>query len=205
MAQDSQPALSEYLVRHYGALKRRVTHLLGSSDLASDALHDAWLRVNAESAPVDKQDEGEATDGDHDTDSAAGTARGADADGRRHVLPSAVRSPGSYLVRMALNIAVDALRRNSRALPLDEIDALIEMADPAPGPAQTAQARIEMETLMQWLERMPERRREIFVLVHFENLVQAEVAQRLGCSKRTVEYELKHAHDYLARKMERDA
>ncbi|VVE35275.1 RNA polymerase sigma factor [Pandoraea aquatica] len=188
MAHDSQPALSEYLIRHYGALKRRVTHLLGSSELASDALHDTWLRVNAEPVPP-------ADDASH-----------ADEPGEAApALPTSVRSPGSYLVRMAINIAVDALRRNSRALPLDEVDALIELADPAPGPAQTVQARIEMQTMMQWLERMPERRREIFVLVHFENLLQSDVAQRLGCSKRTVEYELKHAHDYLARKLERDA
>jgi len=194
MAHDSQPALSEYLIRHYGALKRRVTHLLGSSDLASDALHDAWLRVNAEPAPPsdDASDHGELGERGEASEAA-------------HTLPASVRSPGSYLVRMAINIAVDALRRNSRALPLDEVDALIELADPAPGPAQTVQARIEMQTMMQWLERMPERRREIFVLVHFENLLQSDVAQRLGCSKRTVEYELKHAHDYLARKMERDA
>lgn len=190
MAHDSQPALSEYLIRHYGALKRRVTHLLGSSDLASDALHDTWLRVNAEPTPSTSADDAEEAHGEH---------------GALEASSASVRSPGSYLVRMALNIAVDALRRNSRALPLDEIDALIEMADPAPGPAQTAQARIEMQTMMQWLERMPKRRREVFVLVHFENLVQSEVAQRLGCSKRTVEYELKHAHDYLARKMGRDA
>ncbi|MCE4062516.1 sigma-70 family RNA polymerase sigma factor [Pandoraea sputorum] len=190
MAHDSQPALSEYLIRHYGALKRRVTHLLGSSDLASDALHDAWLRVNAEPAPP--------------SDDESHPGEPGEASEAAHALPTSVRSPGSYLVRMAINIAVDTLRRNSRALPLDEVDALIELADPAPGPAQTAQARMEMQTLMQWLERMPERRREIFVLVHFENLLQSDVAQRLGCSKRTVEYELKHAHDYLARKLERD-
>ncbi len=185
MAQDS--ALSEYLIRHYGALKRRVTHLLGSSDLASDALHDTWLRVSAE------------------PETPATSESPEDAEAYVGAEPPSVRSPGSYLVRMALNIAVDALRRNSRALPLDEVDALIELADPTPGPAQTTQARIEMQTMMAWLERMPERRREVFVLVHFENLNQAEVAQRLGCSKRTVEYELKYAHDYLSRKMGRES
>ncbi|AOY95779.1 hypothetical protein BKK79_29230 [Cupriavidus sp. USMAA2-4] len=168
MTEETRPVLADYLARHYGSLKRRVTRLLGSSDLAGDALHDAWVRLSADPAEA-----------------------------------SPVRSPGSYVVRMAVNIAVDALRRGSRSLPLDEVEALIELADPLPGPAQTTEGRSELAAMARLLERMPPRRREVFLLVHLECLTQEEVARRLGCSKRTVEYELKYAHDYLVARMER--
>jgi len=168
MSEETRPVLADYLVSHYGTLKRRVARLLGSNDLAGDALHDAWLRLNAESAETQP-----------------------------------VRSPASYLVRMSVNIAVDALRRGSRSLPLDEVNALLELADSVPGPAQATEGRSELEALIKLLERMPARRREVFVLVHWECLTKEEVASRLGCSKRTVEYELKYAHDYLAARMGR--
>ena len=52
------------------------------------------------------------------------------------------------------------------------------------------------------LDRMPERRRAVALLVHAEGLTQNEAAQRLGVSLRTVEYELKRVHErvdaYLA-------
>jgi RNA polymerase sigma factor (sigma-70 family) len=44
---------------------------------------------------------------------------------------------------------------------------------------------------------MPERRRVIVVMVYWEDVPQKEVAKRLGISLRTVEYELKRAHDKL--------
>lgn len=112
-----------------------------------------------------------------------------------------IRKPGGYLVRMAMNIARDIQRRQSRNLPFDEINALMQLADSAPGPAQTIEARSQLDTVLKLLERMPERRREIIVLVHMEGMTQPEVAKQLGVSLRTVEYELKHAHDYLSSRM----
>ncbi len=167
MTEEARPVLIDYLAKHYGTLKLRVSRLLGSSDLASDALHDTWLRLKT------KEAEGP------------------------------IQSPGSYLVRMAVNVAVDIQRRQGRSVPLDDIKALMVLSDPAPGPAQTAESRSELEALIQLVERMPPRRREVFILVHWEGVPQDEVAERMGCSKRTVEYELKHAHDYLTARMTR--
>lgn len=47
MSEDAQLILLNYLTERYGSLKRGLTHMLGNADLASDALHDAWLRLNA--------------------------------------------------------------------------------------------------------------------------------------------------------------
>ncbi|MFT4173099.1 MAG: sigma-70 family RNA polymerase sigma factor [Rhodocyclaceae bacterium] len=115
-----------------------------------------------------------------------------------------IRKPGGYLVRMAINIALDMQRRQSRNLPLDEINALMELADAAPGPDRTAEARLQLDAVCGLLERMPARRREVVVLVHMDDLTQPEVAKRLGISLRTVEYELRNAHDYLSARMAHD-
>jgi RNA polymerase sigma-70 factor (ECF subfamily) len=170
MAEDARPLLMDYLSRHYDALKRQLGRALRNADLAEDALHDTWLRVN---------DQG-------------GTADGP------------IQRPGGYLVRMAFNIALDIQRRQSRNLPFDEIDALLELADTAPGPARIAEARSQLDAVVRLLDRMPARRREVVVLVHMEGLTQPEVARRLGVSLRTVEYELKHAHAYLSARIAHD-
>ncbi|MED5613082.1 RNA polymerase sigma factor [Janthinobacterium sp. P210005] len=109
-----------------------------------------------------------------------------------------VQNPGAYLSRMAVNIAVDVQRRHSRLLSGDNIDALLEeLVDPAPGPARTAEIRSDLDALLQLLDRMPERRRAVALLVHAEGVTQKEAAQRLGVSLRTVEYELKRVHERL--------
>lgn len=168
MTEDTRPILSDYLARHYGSLKRRVTRLLGSNELAGDALHDAWLRVQS------KDDQGP------------------------------VESPGSYLVRVAVNIALDVQRRQSRSLPFDEIETLMALSDSAPGPAQTAEIRSEVDAALKYIDRLPERRRRILLLVRWDGLQQKEVAQLLGVSLRVVENELKRAHDYLDEHMNRE-
>lgn len=168
MAEHTRPALAEYLARHYVGLKQRLTRLLGSSDLAGEALHDAWLRLQA----ADSEE--------------------------------AVRSPTGYVLRVATHLAVDAHRRNSRTLTQEDVTELMDLADPAPGPARTVEARIDMQMLLDRLGQMPARRRDVFVLVHWDGLSQPEVARQLGVSLRTVVSELQHAHRTLAAVMNRD-
>lgn len=108
-----------------------------------------------------------------------------------------IQSPTGYLVRVAVNIAMDIQRRQSRTLPYDAVSALLEVSDPNPGPAQTAEGRSELEAALKLMGRMPLRRREVLLMVRVEGLQQKDVAQRLGVSLRTVEHELKRAHDYL--------
>ena len=163
MSDETPVVLSDYLAKHYVTLKARVARLLGSGDLADDALQDTWLRVN--SRP--------------------------DGEGPIH-------SPTGYLLRMAVNIAVDIRRRQTRAVPLDEVNDLMDLADPAPGPEQVAEGRSRLEALRVHIERLPERQRQVVLLVHWEGLEQKDIAQRLGVSLRTVEADLKKAHDVLA-------
>jgi RNA polymerase sigma factor (sigma-70 family) len=162
MTQDTQPGLLDYLTRSYASLKLHLTRKLGNADLASDALHDTWVRLKA-------KDEQRQMD-----------------------------SPAAYLMRVATNIAADIERKQRRTVSGEDIDLLLDdMVDPAPGPEQTTAMRFDLEAVTQLLERMPERRRVILILVHWEDVPQKEVAERLGISMRTLEYELKRGHDKL--------
>lgn len=162
MTDDAQPVLLLYLNKRYANLKERLTRMLGNADLANDALHDTWLRLQGK-------------------------------DDRRPM-----DSPGAYLMRMAVNIAVDTQRRQGRMLSGEDVDALLEeMADPAPGPEQLSETRSELAALHQVIHKMPPRRREIVILVHLEEVTHKEAAGRLGVSLRTVEYELKRAHQTM--------
>ena len=93
--------LRDLLTQRYEDLKRKLTWRLGSSELASDALHDTWVHLDDR---ADRQSE--------------------------------VKSPGAYLMRIAMNMAFDRVQRERRYMSDDEIDALMtEFVDPAPGPA----------------------------------------------------------------------
>ncbi|WP_296560757.1 sigma-70 family RNA polymerase sigma factor [Pigmentiphaga sp.] len=163
MSHDASPSVLDYLAKRYASLKLTLTRRLGDADLASDALHDTWVRL---------QGAGKLPPRDH---------------------------PGAYLMRVATNIAVDMQRKQRHTVSGEGIDAVLdEMADPGPGPAQRAQACFDLNVVAQLVERMPERRRVIFVMVHWEDMTRQEVADRLNISRRTVETELQRAHERLA-------
>jgi RNA polymerase sigma factor (sigma-70 family) len=162
MPDNAIPALRDFLVQRYADLKQRLTRQLGSAEMASDALQDAWLRLESRE--------------DIDT----------------------VQNMGAYLIRMAVNIAIDYQRSNSRLLTAEEVDTLVDLPDPMPGPAETAEARSELNALIEVMQSMPQRRQQILLMVRWEGLPQQEVADRLGVSLRTIEKELKLAHDYCA-------
>ena len=156
------PSVPDYLTQSYARLKLMLTRRLGNSDLASDALHDTYMRLQG----MDTLPE------------------------REH--------PAAYLMRVATNIAVDMQRKDRHTVSDEDIDALLEgLADPRPGPAQIIQARFDFEVIAREISRMPEQRRHVVVMVHWEHLSHQEVADELGISRRTVTNELQRAHTQL--------
>ena len=113
-----------------------------------------------------------------------------------------IANPQAYLVRMGVNLAIDIRRSQSRMLSAEDVQELMQaVPDPAPGPAQIAEARSELDALMAAFEEMPARRREILLLVRWEHWPQRDVAKRLGISLRTVESELKAAQEHCAARL----
>jgi RNA polymerase sigma factor (sigma-70 family) len=124
---------------------------------------------------------------------------------RDNPIPGPVINPQAYLVRMGVNLAIDVQRSQSRMLATEDVQELMEvLPDPAPGPAEVAEARSELDILQQALNDMPTRRREILMLVRWEGWPQKQVAEHLGISLRTVEAELKAAQEHCATRLQRE-
>lgn len=114
-----------------------------------------------------------------------------------------VRNPGAYLYRMAYHAAIDKQRAEDRRLSVGEIEAMLDLVSPAPGPAQIAEANSDLHALVRVLEQMPKRRRDILLAVRLDGMAQREVAERFGISLRLVELELKRAQAFCADHIER--
>ncbi len=154
-------ALRELLVNRYEDFRVRLTRQFGSEELASETLHETWLRLHRQ---------GEA---------------------------GSVHSPAAFLMRIAANIAKDRQRAERRRARRSEIDAALEIADPAPGPAQEAQARLDLKMAERAIMELPVRTRAILIASRLEGVSHQAIADRLGISRRTVLYELNRAVAHL--------
>src|SRR3546814_11801848 len=133
----------------YDTLKPQLTRRLGSPELARDALHYAYVRLNER----DELDD--------------------------------VRHPQSYVHNVAVNGAIDQMRRDARLLSESEVDALYAYADPAAGPAEEAQARFELEHVMKALDALPPRPCDILYSARIEGATQTG---RASCRERVCQY-----------------
>ncbi len=111
-----------------------------------------------------------------------------------------VADPDAYLYRAALNTAsnMDASRR--RVLGTVEIDDILNIADPAPGPDRIVFARSEFAALRRALSGLTPRQRDIFTESFGGDATHAELAARYGVTVRTVQIELRDAILHCARR-----
>ncbi|MBO9356983.1 sigma-70 family RNA polymerase sigma factor [Bordetella petrii] len=113
-----------------------------------------------------------------------------------------VRHPRSYLVNTAMHVAIDQMRRDARMLSDTEIEKFLEVEDSAPGPAHTAAVREDLETMLEILEALPLRQRDILIAIRAHDLSRNELAKRWGISERQVGRELQAAHEFCARALQ---
>jgi RNA polymerase sigma-70 factor (ECF subfamily) len=108
----------------------------------------------------------------------------------------ALRDPGAFggwLKRVAVNAWLAEARR-ARA-PIDDEDALLAAADPAPSPERRA-AGIDLERA---LARLGPAERLCVVLVHGEGMTHTEVAEATGLPLGTVKSHVLRGSDKLRR------
>jgi RNA polymerase sigma factor (sigma-70 family) len=122
-------------------------------------------------------------------------------DGMNHIGP--VRSPKAYLFRIAVNIANDRRRAESRRLTVDEVDSLLDIPDDRPDAARVIEDRSEVNLLRRAIAELPERRRRVLLLSRIEGLPHREIARRFGVTVRTVETDLKQAVEHCAQRLQR--
>jgi RNA polymerase sigma factor (sigma-70 family) len=167
MSDSNITALRDLLLADYREMDRRLTRRLGSADLASEVLHETYLRLQ----------------------------------GITEIEP--VRSPKAYVFRIALNIAHDRRRAESRRLTVDEVDCLLDIPDDQPDAARVIEDRSEVNLLRRAIAELPERRRRVLILSRIEGLPNREIATRLGVTVRTVETDLKQAIEHCAERLKR--
>ncbi len=104
-----------------------------------------------------------------------------------------------YLFGTAQNIATEYFRRRKvRAVePAPELVPSFQRGAEF-GPDRQLESRQELALITAALNELPERMRHIFILARLENMPRAEIAARLGISKRLVEQQITHATACLA-------
>lgn len=109
---------------------------------------------------------------------------------------SDVRHAPSYLYQMALNLARNRQRNDTRfiAFAANVIDLY---PDDAPDAERIAVARRDLELGLTGLEALPSRRRDIFLARWQDGKSQAEIATQFRLHKRTVQKELFRAESFL--------
>ena len=115
---------------------------------------------------------------------------------------SSIQQPSAYLFRVAVNIAEDQRRRDSRLLTGVEIIELVGATDEVEDPARIAQGRSQIEAFRRALRQLPERTQQMLLAARVHDVPHAEIARRYGVSERIVSKELKRALAHCGKVLE---
>ncbi|HRE84220.1 MAG TPA: RNA polymerase sigma factor [Opitutaceae bacterium] len=116
-----------------------------------------------------------------------------------------IRSAKALLFRIARHLAIDAIR-HSQASPTVEVTDLrtLSVSTDGPGVVEQASQSQEVELLLQAIDTLPARCREIVILRKLQAVPQKEIAARLGLSEQTVQVQVargvKKCERYLKRR-----
>ncbi len=113
-----------------------------------------------------------------------------------------LRSPLGYIFRIAINIAKDRQRAQSRRLGTSEDDVLLDIRDDKANPERVVEARSEIEALKRALAELPARPREVLHSISVEGQSAQQVATRLSVSIRTINGDLKLALSHCAKRLD---
>lgn len=119
-----------------------------------------------------------------------------------------VREPRAYLYRLASNLMMDRWRSGRRSAIRDGAWRLATHAtgpsedlDDAPSAETVVAGRQRLALLTRAVSELPDKTSIVFRLHKFEGLSYAEVAERLGISRSSVEKHMMEALRYLAAKV----
>jgi RNA polymerase sigma-70 factor (ECF subfamily) len=107
-----------------------------------------------------------------------------------------------WFLRIVVNDAVKAASRRKRVVSLEaaregELALADLLADPAPGPANLAEAAETRQAVWDALGRLPPPQRAAIILRYYLGLNEAEMAAKLTCPRGTVKWRLHAARKRL--------
>eukprot|EP01136_Pigoraptor_vietnamica_P018871 Opistho-1_new@65760 len=112
-----------------------------------------------------------------------------------------VRDPEASVYRAALNTAHNLVKSDNRRLSFVDIEALLDVADDAPGPATIAADRADIAVVAQALSELTERQRVIFQEAFLGDVSHHELAERFGVGVRMIQKDLRRGVDLCARRL----
>ena len=123
-------------------------------------------------------------------------------------LSAEVGNPSAFLYRAAINLMLDRGRGERRSTLRDQawqdgqgVNVAGASAADAPSPEDAAAARLRLRQLLDAVAGLPPKTRRAFELHKLEGLSQAETAERLGVTRKTVENQLAAALRQLVAKL----
>lgn len=99
---------------------------------------------------------------------------------------------GPYLGRIAGNLVIDEAR-SARVHQRWEVEALANPDAASVDPVAQLEARSELERIEAILRKMPERRREIFLMHRLDGLSYEEIGERIGMKVKGIEKQMAKA------------
>ncbi|MGK5029333.1 sigma-70 family RNA polymerase sigma factor [Janthinobacterium sp. MDT1-19] len=160
------------LESNYRGLHRRLTRHLGCTELASDSLHDAWLRLGT---------------------LAAGDGAPLAHSPVAYVFRVACNAAMDSLRRNRAWLYADEGDVDGAA---GQVDFL---ADMAAGPERLAELHADVRRLAQAVDLLPRRHQQVLEALRVDELTRQEVAERHDMSLRNVDTALRQALDHCAR------
>ena len=159
--------LVQELVAHYADLRRQLTRDLRDPHYAADIAQSSFERVYAHALKMDKDIRvGTAPDG------AQGTG--------------GIESPRALLFRVARNLCVDDARRRKVAQDWVSTHFNSGSRQVVPSCEYVAAQQQVLARVVETLEKLPPRRREVFLLFRAYGHTRAEIAQQLKITEMAV-------------------
>lgn len=101
----------------------------------------------------------------------------------------------AWISRIAINLALNEIRKRKRELPTDSLDP----GEDIPDPAADEVAGIPRERLMEMISRLPQARKAVFNLYCIDGYSHKEIGKMLGISEKGSASALAKAKDQLKR------
>lgn len=159
--------LVQELVAHYADLRRQLTRDLRDPHYAADIAQSSFERVYAHALKLNKDIRigGAAPDGPQGT---------------------GIESPRALLFRVARNLCVDDARHRKVAQEWVSTHFSVGSRQTVPSCEYIASQQQVLARVVETLETLPPRRREVFLLFRAYGHTRAEIAQQLGITEMAV-------------------
>lgn len=123
----------------------------------------------------------------------------------QHPDPGVINNPHAYLFKTASNVLVDHVRRQRvHSGRVNPASVLEELASPLPEPDAAVDDIMRIKRFRAALQSLPPVCRAAFILHRIDGLTHAEIAERLGISRKTVERHIIKALERCHRRLKTD-